>query len=289
MTNPVSPLPGIKVLLIGGPGSGKTHALRTFIDAGITPYCIFTENSYDVLGDVPPDKLGWVYRMPVKEDMGGLMDVVKKMGVMSFEQMTKMIDPKRGTDNRFYAMLEPMMEFHDERTGLYFGNAGLWGTGRALVFDSLSGLSKAAISLVAGTRPALGPSDYGMAQKPLEALINQLCTALRCHVAVIAHAEQETDPINGGTKITASSVGKALAPVIPRYFTDVIYSKRVGAEFFWDTADPRADLKARNCPISQKLPPSFAPLIAAWKKRGGIIESAEEGHASPQPPPTLTK
>ena len=32
-----SPLPGIKVLLIGGSGSGKTFSLRTLVDAGITP------------------------------------------------------------------------------------------------------------------------------------------------------------------------------------------------------------------------------------------------------------
>lgn len=272
-----SPLPGTKTLIIGGSGSGKTTAIKTLVEAGIHVRAIFTENSFDVLGDTDPEKISWVYVKPVKEDFKAFMDTIKKMGIMSFEQMTKMVDPTRSQDNRFYEMIAPLMSFTCARTGKNFGNISDWSTGTALVYDSLSGLSKAAMHLVAGNRPALNMSDYGMAQKALEGLINQITTDYRCHVACIAHAEQELDPINGGTKITASLVGKALAPIVPRYFTDVVYAKRNGTDFSWDTADPRADLKTRNLAISNKLPASFGPLIAAWKKRGGIIEEANPG------------
>jgi hypothetical protein len=78
----------------------------------------------------------------------------------------------------------------------------------------------------------------------------------------------------GGQKIMASTIGKALAPTLPRYFTDGILTKRSGAKFEWDTADSQAVLKARNVPIASALPPSFVPLIQAWKNRGGVIESA---------------
>jgi hypothetical protein len=270
-----SPIPGIKVFLLGGSGAGKTYSIKTLIEAGITPMVVFTENSQDVLGDVDPAKLHWTYVPPVSENLTAYMTTIKNMGLMSFEQMTKMVDSQRGVNNRFYAMLEPLMNFKCDRTGESFGNVGTWGTDRALVIDSLSGLSIAAIKLVAGERPALNPSDYGMAQNAIEGLVNQLCTNFDCHVVLTAHVERETDQITGGTKIMAGTVGKALAPKLPRFFTDVIYAKRNGTEFLWDTADPTADLKGRNCPISSKLPPSFLPLIERWKARGGIIGGAK--------------
>jgi len=75
-------------------------------------------------------------------------------------------------------------------------------------------------------------------------------------------------------KIYASTLGRKLAPLLPRYFTDVILAKRLGTKFIWDSADPQADLKSRNAPIAPELPPSFAPLIAKWKSRGGLISSS---------------
>jgi hypothetical protein len=71
----------------------------------------------------------------------------------------------------------------------------------------------------------------------------------------------------------ASTIGKALAPTLPRYFTDNILTKRTGIKFEWDTADSQAVLKARNVAIGATLQPSFVQLIQAWQKRGGIIET----------------
>ena len=62
-----------------------------------------------------------------------------------------------------------------------------------------------------------------------------------------------------------------MAPVLSRYFTDVVLAKRQGDKFIWDSADSQADLKVRNAPIKSDLPPSFVPLIESWKRRGGLI------------------
>lgn len=274
MTDPVkSPLPGIKVLLIGGSGTGKTFSLRTLIDQGITPMCIFTENSFDVLGDVPVDKMHWAYIQPMADTLDSLLMTAKDISLMTYEQLTKKQDLTRATTNKFMPILNMLMNFKCDRTGQTFGNAGTWGTDRALVIDSLSGLSIAATKLVVGEKYTLAPSEYLLIQKSLENLINQCCTNFRCHFICTAHAERELDEVGGGVKVMASTVGKKLAPVLPRFFTDVILAKRVSTKFFWDTADPQADLKARNCPISGELPPSFGPLVQAWRGRGGLIEA----------------
>lgn len=274
-----SPLPGIKVLLEGGSGSGKTFAIRTFIETGITPFCIFTENSFDVLGDVPADKLHWHYIDP----LGGGLDVLKAAAIrtstMNADQIQKFHDVSRAQHNSFLPLLDQLMNFRCQRTGQAFGNTGDWGTERVLVLDSLSGLTIAATKLAVGEKYAMTQPEFQIGMKTIENLINQLCTGFRCHVVVTAHIERELDEVQGGSRVFPSTLGRKLAPVLPRYFTDVILAKRAGTKFFWDTADPQADLKARNLPISPDLPPTFRPLVESWKRRGGIIETPADASA----------
>src|SRR5258708_38749125 len=56
-----SPLVGPKILLMGEGGNGKTHSIRTLVDAGIKPFVIALEPGFEVLGAVPPTKLAWRY------------------------------------------------------------------------------------------------------------------------------------------------------------------------------------------------------------------------------------
>jgi hypothetical protein len=270
-STPPSDLPGLKVLLIGGPGSGKTYAIRTLLDAGITPMCVFTENSFDVLGDVPKDKLHWAYVNPTSTDLKTLRDAATRVGTMNADQIQKTHDMTRSATNKYYAILDTLANFKCMRTGLSFGNVSTWGTDKALVIDSLSGLTIAATKLAVGEKYAMTQPEFQIAMKTIENLIIQICTGFHCHAVVTAHAERELDEVNGGVKVYPSTLGRKLAPVLGRYFTDVIMAKRQGVKFVWDTADTQADLKARNAPISADLPPSFAPLILKWQSRGGTL------------------
>ena len=272
-----SPLPGIKVLLIGDSGSGKTYSIRTLLNAGITPMCIFTENSFDVLGDTPKEKLHWMYIPPSHDDVSSLMEVAKRISVMNADQLQKTHDMTRASTNQYMPFLQALMTYKCDRTGQSFGNVSTWGTDKCLVIDSLSGLTIAATKLAVGEKYAMTQPEFQIAMKTIENLINQICTGFKCHSVVTAHAEREVDEVNGGVKIYASTLGRKLAPLLPRYFTDVILAKRLGTKFVWDTADTQADLKSRNASISADLPPSFAPLIAQWKSRGGLISGVVTG------------
>jgi hypothetical protein len=79
--------------------------------------------------------------------------------------------------------------------------------------------------------------------------------------------ERETDEVTGGISLMASTLGRKLAPRLPRFFSDVIHAKREGEKFSWSTATFNVDLKARNVPISETIPPSFVPLIEKWRSR----------------------
>jgi len=68
-----------------------------------------------------------------------------------------------------------------------------------------------------------------------------------------------------------SSLGRKLAPKLPRFFSDCIQSVRSGKEFTWSTATSNAALKSRNLPIANNIQPSFVRVVETWKKRGGLI------------------
>lgn len=267
-----SQLPGVNVLLLGDSGSGKTFSLKTFIDKGITPFCLFTEPGFEVLGDIPADKLHWKYISPMNESLDSIIQKAEKVATMTFESLTKSYDANRNKDNRFLEVVKTLNNFVCDRTGEAFGPVANWGTDRVLVIDSLSGLGISVMSMVAGTRPAKGPSDWGLAQDQLEGFINWCCTSTRCHFVLIAHAEKELDEVNGGFQLMCSTLGKKLAPKLPRFFSDVILSQRKGVKFTWSTATSGCALKARNLPIAEDLKPDFGQIIESWKKHGGMVE-----------------
>lgn len=272
MTTQQSPIPGVKELLIGASGAGKTYSIRTLIAAGITPFCIFTEPGQEVLSDVPAEKLKWRYIIPASQSWESMIASAELVNRLSFESLTKVSDPNRGNYDQWVDVLKTLSNFVDERTGEVFGPVDKFNTSRAIVIDSLSGLNIMAMSMVIGGRPTRSQADWGVAQNMMEFLIQKLCTDVRAHVVVIAHPERETDEVYGGNKIMVSTLGKKLAPKIPRFFSDVILAEKRGEKFVWSTANAQADLKNRNLQNSDNLAPSFVQVIEAWTRQGGIVE-----------------
>lgn len=268
-----SPIPAPNIILMGDSGTGKTYALRTLVDAGITPFILFTEPGMEVLGDLKPDSYHFNYITAPESNWTGLIDTAEKVNKFNFDALTKMQDMNRGRYGQFAEVLRQCNNFTDSRTGETFGDASTWGTDRALVLDSLSGLSDMAMRLVVGGKPTRAMQDWMVAQNLLKSFLDQCTNQLRCWFIVIAHLEREKDEITGGTQIMVSTLGRALAPKIPMFFSDAIQTQRQGSEFTWDTAGMNIAVKARNVPIGSKLPPSFGPLVETWKSRGGIIET----------------
>lgn len=264
-------IPGFKTLLVGASGTGKTHALRTLLDAGLEVFIIFTEPGMEVLGDLKSDKVHWHYIPPASPDWSDMIDSATKINTLSFEALAKMSDIKKGKYTEFIHILTALSNFIDERTGENFGAVDSWGTDRVLVLDSLSGLSIAAMNLVTGSKPCKSQADWGVAQDNLGRLIDKLTSGLQCHFVMTAHLERETDEVTGGVQLMASTLGKKLAPKLPRFFSDVVHCVRDGTTFRWSTASMNVDLKARNLPISDKLPPTFGTILEQWKRQGGVV------------------
>lgn len=274
-TSPASHIPGPKVLLLGGPGSGKTHAIRTLLDIPGIRYVgvVFTEPGMEVLGDVPSDRLGWHYIPPATADWSTQIDQLKKINTLSFDSLTKLSDMDKRKYTQFIELYSTFSNFTDDRTGNAFGAVDEWGTDMVLVVDSLSGVNTMAMKLVTGGKPVKSQADWQVAMDNVEQLVVKLTTDVKCTMIMTAHMERETDELTGGSTIMVSTLGRKLAPRIPRFFSDCIHVKREGDRFTWSTATSNADLKTRSLKIADNLPPSFVPLLDAWQKKGGTFSS----------------
>lgn len=268
-----SPVPGVNVLLEGASGTGKTHSIRTLIDAGITPFVLSTEPGIAMtLGDIPADKLHWHYIKPAAPSWEDLLGNAQKINTMSFETLTKLKDIDKQKYGQFLDLVSSCANFVCDRDGKSYGSVDSWGTDRCLVVDSLSGVNIMAMDLVAGAKPVKAPGDWGVAMDNLERLINRWTCGVDCHFVLISHMEREKDEVTGGITLTVSTLGQKLAPKIPRFFDDVIQAKHTSNEgWTWSTISPMTDLKSRNLPLSEKLQPNFVPLIKSWQAKGGII------------------
>lgn len=266
-----SPLPGPNVLLVGASGVGKTTSIKTLIAKGITPFCIFAEQGFEVLGDIPADKLHWQYIKPVSVPWTTLIEMNKNITAMSHDAVTAMKDAQKGKYIGFVQLLTALNNFKCDRDGKEYGDVCTWGTDRALVIDGLSGVSIMAMREVVGGKPTMHQGEWGTAMNLIEGLVQKLTSDLRTTFILMSHAEREVDEVSGGSKLMASTLGRKLAPKLPRFFSDVIFARKDGEKFTWTTIEPNADLKNRNLPLAANQSPDFGPLIENWKKNGGII------------------
>jgi hypothetical protein len=267
-----SAIPGPKVILLGDSGTGKTYSIKTLLDAGLTPFIIFTEPGMETIGDVL-DKCHWTYIPPGQIGWDGLMSVAKMVNTLDYEGVAKMQDANKRKYDEFLRVLSQCNKFVDQN-GEDWGDVTEFGTDKVLVIDSLSGLNDMASQLVVGGKPVKGMQDWQVAQNMLKKVIDKLCTSCHCSVVLMAHIAREKNEITGGETLYVSTLGKALAPDLPAYFSDVIQTVRTGNVWTWDVAGTNIAVKGRNIEFKSKQQPSFKPLIEAWKRRGGVIEAS---------------
>lgn len=273
-----SALPGPNVMLMGPGGTGKTHSLATLVEEGVEVFYQGLEPGFESLlgyftdkGKPVPDNLHWHIVAAPKASFTDMIESANKVNTMSLDTLAKMADPKRMNHNQFVKILENLNGFIDQRTGKNYGPVDEWPEGYALAMDSLTGLGRAAMSLVVGGKPVKNISDWGIAQDQVEKILRMLTDNCRCWFVLIAHIERETDQILGGIKLTAATLGAKLSPKLTPMFSDVILTVREGSKFSWDTGSASADVKTRNLAIASGQTPSFAPIVKKWLSRGGVL------------------
>jgi hypothetical protein len=264
------------VLLIGPPGTGKTYSVTTLLKSGIEVFVLMTEpGAVETLLDavtkerLDVSKLHWNYCPPASQGWSAITDMAKMINQMGFEDLAKI---KSGVgkqqSNQIMKLLGALQNFQCERTGQGYGDVTSWGPNRCLVIDSLTGLNILAMDNTVGQKPTPAPGEWGTAMNLEEKLILKLTSDLRCFFVLIAHIDRVTDEVTTYQRIVPAALGSKLGPKIGRFFSEVVLASRDKAGgFFWSTNDSMADLKFRALPMSDKLAPSFAPIVDTYRKR----------------------
>lgn len=264
-SQPTNPPVGFKTLILGGTGTGKTTAIQTLPKLGFEVFVVFTENGMGALRKTDPAQVHWHYVRPAEFDIASMVDMATKINTMDFKTLAGLTDPNKRKHGQFIEFLNTLANFKCDRTGKTYGPIDQFGTDKVVVLDSLSGISLMAMSLVVGGRPTASEGDWGVAMSQVEKVVNNLCLGLPTNFVMMSHLERETDPVTGGQVLTASTLGRKLAPKLPRYFDDVIVSYREIDKFYWSTMYPNSDAKGRFLGLKDKAAPDFAPIVSAWR------------------------
>ena len=276
MTTPI-PLQPPSILLMGPSGSGKTYSISTLLEANLEVFVVSTEpHGLETLLDVtsekklPLNKLHWRYIPPARPGF----ETLERLGkLISISDQKSLSDARPGnrSEAQWIELLKTFVDFKDDKDGKSYGDVTKFNSKQALVVDSLSGISSMAMDVTIGDKVTANPGEWGIAMRALDKFLLTCTSDLKCFFILTAHVEREEDLITGASKIMVSTLGKKLAPQIPKFFSEVILAdittdgdKRT---HLWSTNTANVVLKNRSLPISSKLPPTFGPIVEAYKKR----------------------
>lgn len=241
-----------------------------------------TEPGYqDLLGDIPPSKLHWHY-VPsfsgMEQKVGHTFDTVlaaaKLLNTKHHDAIQKEGGVNKENHQQLWNLIATCNNYVCDRTKTVFGDVSTWGHDRVLFLDGLSGLSNMAVRNTVGDKPFLELRDYSAAQFLIEQLVNGLCSRTRAMFVMTAHLEREQDPNTSAYKLMVSVIGRALAPRMPRFFSDSIHCRMEIAgnapKWTWNTLSNEITVKSRNLPMAMGLAPDFRQLVGNWRKRQGV-------------------
>lgn len=276
-------LAGPNVLLNGPTGTGKTYSLGTLVDWAAKHekevFYLDIERSLETLLGYWRDRslevpacLHWHQLGIAPISLAKIIKGAADVGALSFDALTKTMDPNRGGDNNpFWKFLQACADFPDDRTGKRFGafdDATKFNAGHIIILDNFTELSNLAAKMVIGAKPMMALQEYGLAQNNLMNWV-RLVVNQPFSFVMTAHPARDKDEVSGATRTTISTVGTAIQAQIPPLFSDVIYTVREGTNFYWDTAAYGVETKTRSLGYRSKITPDFAQIMDLWLKRGG--------------------
>ena len=227
-----------KLLIEGDSGTGKSGSLASLAGAGYNLRVLDYDNGLEslkqfILHDYP-DALDRV-------DYRTLRDVRRASAAGPIVTAKAFVAGLKMLDNWKYTS--------SDGEDIDLGKPAEWGPECILVIDSLTFMSDAAYDwaepLAMNEKGKVDKRQiFGMAQEAIENVLALLTSeSFETNVIVMSHIKYLDTP-DGNTKAYPTSVGRALSPVIPRYFNTVVQCVTInGRRSFRTKATPLIDLK----------------------------------------------
>jgi hypothetical protein len=235
---------------------------------------------------IDPALLHYKVIEPSRPGFHTLYAMATKITEMGFDSLSK-LGPTERSNAQFLTLISTLSNFTDDRTGQTYGPVNKFPPNVALALDSLSGVNIMAMDLTIGDKVTAHVGEWGIAMNMIDKLLLSLTSNLSCLFVLTAHIEPERDEITGGTKLMSATLGRKLAPKIPRFFSEVILTHTEGDTYYWSTSHPQIDLKHRALPRYNKLLPTFKPIIDNYQQRLAFISQEPQlALPSPQGPST---
>jgi hypothetical protein len=270
-------LVGFKTILMGMPGSGKTTAMVTALQAGFEVFGIFTEQGMGNfmkaarlagLSEDDMKRFHFTYIKPGATDFKTLQTNSK--AIQDAIKFGEMANQSRKNYGAFIKVINACGNFVDQH-GVEFGSVAEFKANRLLFVDGMSNLAKMAMQLTVGSKPVKTQQDWGVAIETLENLEQEM-VSITAPFVLVAHMEREVDEITRAGFVTVATLGQKYPMRISRNYNDVILATHKNGEFNWATTDREAQLKGSYLPIEAKQAPDFRPLVCGWLAENGIID-----------------
>lgn len=210
MSDPTS-APPLRVLLLGDSGAGKSGALASLAKAGYRLWIADFDNGLEILRNL------------LRGDQAALARVDFETCRDSFKLIGSIAVP---TDAKAWAKGIKYLEEAFKQAS---------GPDDIVVIDSLSFAAKAAMlyTLKINNRLAARPfeGDWGDAQRLTESLLGMITAdSIKCHILCTAHISYQGNEATGEPlKGLPAMIGKALNPVVGRYFNHQLLARQVGS------------------------------------------------------------
>lgn len=272
------------VLNQGDIGTGKTRALitllPTYVDergdihegAGVAPFLISMEaGSEATLGrnlcGAPRhgDHVIHHHHIPaINVPFETLASYIELANSIPYDTLLKTEDPNKRQYRQAIELCDATRDFVCDHCGEHFGAVREWDDSRAIIIDSLTGLTKAFTMNVIGGKPFPSLPQVGGIMALIEGFLDNYWSATQCSAILLAHIDRENDPLSGMSKITAHTIGQKLAPRLVKKPDEVITSY-VGEDgrYYWSNALIAGNevQKRRRLPLSATLEPNYRQLF----------------------------
>jgi hypothetical protein len=236
-----------KLLLIGHSGSGKTGALASLAAAGYKLRILDFDNGLDILKNYVTDAQSpYVKQAPnCAENIDYITCTDKMRNIAGNISCQKAEAWQRATEALVH------WKYKQGEVAVDLGKITDWGPDTILCVDSLSMAATAALNFHLQMNGKLGQArtqnegrrDIGATQGHLRKLLELLYDdSIKCNIIVNSHITMVTESglgpqseefkAEGGSETPKgfpSAIGRALSPIIPRFFNSVLFVDTAGS------------------------------------------------------------